>query len=246
MMFKLELSEVSKSFGNESSEKPVVDRVTVTFEQGKTYALVGASGSGKSTLMHIIAGLDVPTKGTVFLQNKNLSSYCSQGRAQAVVLITQTPFLIKELTVLENITLAGLVIGMSKAEAQERALFYLAAVGLYETGEWNVGALSGGQRQRVCSARALVVKPKFLCADEPTGALDEKTGAAIIQLLLDHQKSEGMGLIISSHNPAVVEQMELVFALKDGILASRHCLGSVEFNREEASHSSSSATRELR
>ena len=221
MMFKLELSDVSKLFGKKSSEKSVVDRVTVTFEEGKTYALTGVSGSGKSTLMHIIAGLDVPTTGTVFLHNKDLSSYSSHERAQLVVLVTQTSFLIKELTVLENIVLAGLVIGISKTEAQASALFYLAAVGLFDAQAWNVGALSGGQRQRVCIARALMVKPKFLCADEPTGALDEKTGNAIIQLLLDHQKNEGMGLIISSHNPAVVEQMEVVFALKDGILVPR-------------------------
>jgi ABC-type lipoprotein export system ATPase subunit len=218
MVFKLELSEVSKSFGKGSSQKSVVDRVTVTFEEGKTYALTGASGSGKSTLMHLVAGLDVPTTGTVFLHAKNLSAYRSQERARLVVLVTQTPFLIKELTVLENIEIAGLVVGLSKAEAHERALFYLTAVGLFDTKGWNVGALSGGQRQRVCIARALIVKPKFLCADEPTGALDEKTGTTIIQLLLDHQKNEGMGLIISSHNPTVVEQMELVFALKDGIL----------------------------
>lgn len=218
MLFKLELSQVSKAFGNENFNKQVVKGVSVTFEQGKTYALVGASGSGKSTLMHIIAGLDVPTEGMILLQDKDLFSYCSQDRAQQVVLVTQVPFLIKELTVLENVVLAGAVIGMSQHEAHERAVFYLAAVGLFGLEKWNVGALSGGQRQRVCIARALVVKPKFLCADEPTGALDEKTGEKIIELLLDHQKSEGMGLIISSHNPAVVEQMGVVFTLKDGIL----------------------------
>ena len=218
MVFKLKLHEVSKSFGSGNFKKSVIDRVTVTFEEGRTYALKGVSGSGKSTLMHSIAGLDSPTTGTVFLQNKDFSLYSSQERARLVVLVTQVPFLIKELTVLENIALAGLVIGMSKVQSYERASFYLAAVGLFDMQSWNVSALSGGQRQRVCIARALVVKPKFLCADEPTGALDEKTGSAIIQLLLDHQKNEGMGLIISSHNPAVVEQMELVFALKDGIL----------------------------
>jgi lipoprotein-releasing system ATP-binding protein len=220
MVFKLRLHEINKSFESGIFKKSIFDRVTVTFEEGRTYALKGASGSGKSTLMHIIAGLDTPTTGTVFLQDKDFLSYSSQERARLVVLVTQAPFLIKELTVLENIALAGLVIGMSKSEAQERGLFYLAAVGLFDVQAWNISALSGGQRQRVCIARALIVKPKFLCADEPTGALDEKTGNAIIQLLLDHQKNEGMGLIISSHNPALVEQMELVFALKDGILAS--------------------------
>jgi ABC-type branched-subunit amino acid transport system ATPase component len=234
MVFKLELSDVSKVFGNKSSEKSVVDRVTVTFEEGKTYALTGVSGSGKSTLMHIIAGLDVPTTGTVFLHNKDLSLYSSHDRARLVALVTQTPFLIKELTVLENIALAGLVIGIPKVEVQAGALFYLAAVGLFDAQGWNVGALSGGQRQRVCIARALMVKPKFLCADEPTGALDEKTGSAIIQLLLDHQKNEGMGLIISSHNPAVVEQMEVVFALKDGILVPHKTVLNKEVRYERS------------
>jgi ABC-type lipoprotein export system ATPase subunit len=218
MAFKLKLSQVSKAFGNENSNKRVVSDVSVTFEQGKTYALIGASGSGKSTFMHLIAGLDVPTAGTISLGERDLSLYSSQERAQKIVLVTQVPFLIKELTVLENVVLAGVVLGISKREVQESALFYLAAVGLSGFESWKVGALSGGQRQRLCIARALVVKPKFLCADEPTGALDEKTGNAIVQLLLEHQKNEGMGLIISSHNPAVVEQMGVVFTLKDGIL----------------------------
>ncbi len=218
MVFKLKLQGVSKSFGENPSKKTVVDNVSILFEEGKTYGLMGASGSGKSTLIHLIAGLDNPSQGAILLQDKKISLYDSQERARLVVLVTQVPFLIKELTVLENVALAGLVAGLSKTEVQDRALFYLAAVGLFETQRWNVGALSGGQRQRACIARALVVKPKFLCADEPTGALDEKTGQAIIQLLLDHQKNEGMGLLISSHNPVVIEQMEVVVALKDGIL----------------------------
>lgn len=222
MVFKLKVVDAIKTFFNDGLKKTVINNVSVLFEEAKTYALIGASGSGKSTLMHIIAGLDCPSSGAVFLDGKDLSLYPTQERAQAVVLVTQFSFLIKELTVLENVTLAALIVGVPKTEAQERALFYLEAVGLFALQAWNVSALSGGQRQRVCIARALVVKPRFLCADEPTGALDEKTGQAIIQLLLDHQKEDGMGLIISSHNSAVVEQMEVVFALKDGILVPHH------------------------
>lgn len=214
----IQLRNITKEFKEGQKSLPIIKDISLEFEQGKSYALMGASGSGKSTLMHLIAGLDVPSAGQVLLAKKDMRFFTEQERAQSVVLVPQHPFLVKELSVIENIELAGLVLRQPVAEARDRALFYLAAVGLFETKNWKVSALSGGQRQRVCIARALAVRPRFLCADEPTGALDEVTGQRIVELLLFHQKEEGMGLLVSSHNPAISEQMGMVFTLKDGIL----------------------------
>ena len=207
-----------KEFGEGKTRIPIIKNLSLEIEQGKTYAFMGASGSGKSTLMHLIAGLDIPSSGEVFLEGRDLSLFKDHERAQFIVLVTQTPFLVKELNVLENVELAGLVLGQSYDEIRDRALFYLSSVGLFETRGWKINALSGGQRQRVCIARALMVKPRFLCADEPTGSLDESTGQRIIDLLLTYQKEENMGLVISSHNPSISEQMGMIFTLKNGIL----------------------------
>lgn len=220
MDFKLIVKEVVKDFKQGAATKKILDTVSFECEQKKTYALSGASGSGKSTLMHICAGLDVPTAGDVLIGSRSIFSYTLQERAQKIVLVTQKPLLIKELNVLENCMLAGQVLGLSEHEARTRSLQYLNAVGLSGLENMQIGALSGGQQQRLAVARALVVKPAFLLADEPTGALDEHTGQQLIALLLDVQKKEGMGLLISSHNPAVIAQMEVVFALKDGILVA--------------------------
>ncbi len=221
MAFKLVVKELVKHFKQGHKNVSVLSGISLECEQGKTYALSGASGSGKSTLMHLCAGLDVPTSGSVFLNGKKLHDYPAHERARLVVLVPQHPLLIKELTVLENVMLSGQILGMSTDKARIEAQRYLKAVGLEETHAWKVGALSGGQQQRVAIARALLVNPAFLCADEPTGSLDELTGKLIIELLLRCQKENGMGLIISSHNPLVIEQMEVVFNLTSGLLASR-------------------------
>lgn len=219
MPFKLIVKEVVKRF-KQGSEKTVLAGVSFECEQGKTYALSGVSGSGKSTLMHLCAGIDVLTEGFIFLNDKLLHTYSSEERARLIVLVPQKPLLIKELNVLENVALAGQLVGLSEKEAMIEAAYFLEQVGLGDMKDFLTGALSGGQQQRVALARALLVKPAFLCADEPTGSLDEETGKQIITLLLKFQKETGMGLIVSSHNPWVIEQMEVVFVLKDGILSA--------------------------
>ena len=221
MPFKLIVEEVFKCF-KQGPEKQVLSGISFECEQGKRYGLAGVSGSGKSTLMHLCAGIDTPTKGSIYLQGSDLHTYSESERAKLVVLVPQKPLLIKELSVVENVALAGELLGMPKKQAMEEAAYYLEQVGLTGFEDFLTGALSGGQQQRVALARALLVKPVFLCADEPTGSLDEQTGKQIIALLLKFQKETGMGLIISSHNPWVIEQMEVVFVLKNGILVGHN------------------------
>jgi len=196
----------------------VLKNVSYTFKAGNTYAITGVSGSGKSTLMHILAGLDTATTGIVTFGDTPINAFSSQDRAKTIGLVFQYSYLIKELTVLENIELAGLCVGKSASEVKKQALELLHVVGLKHTSSWLVGQLSGGQKQRVALARALINRPSFLLADELTGNLDHDTGINIITLVLQYCRQWGMGLIVSSHNQEISHMMDLVFTLKDGRL----------------------------
>jgi ABC-type lipoprotein export system ATPase subunit len=216
------LSLVAQNIIKQFSSKPILKGITQTFEQQKTYALMGASGSGKSTFLHILAGLDQPTKGSIYIQNNEISTLSEKQRATMFGTVFQNPFLIKELTVLENIELAGSLAGLSASETSMRAQKLLQVVGLEQTVSWQVGELSGGQQQRVCLARALINRPAFLLADELTGNLDQKTAFKMIHLLIRLQKEWKMGIILTTHNPEIAHMMELVFILKDGNLVAKN------------------------
>ena len=218
----LQVQDVSKSFKQAGSELPVLSDVTVTFEQGSSYALTGVSGTGKSTLLHLLAGLDKPDGGAVYFNEQNIAlfspSQLDHFHNGTIGLVFQNPYLIRELSVLENVILPGMIRGKSRHTCQERAYDLLKQVGLLEKAHEKPASLSGGQQQRVAIARALFNKPAFLLADEPTGNLDEKTGHAIIDLLLCYQQEWKMGLIISSHDQYVAHTMQYVYQLKNGNL----------------------------
>ena len=210
----LSVFKLKKTF----NKKNLFSNLSLQFKKGCSYALMGESGSGKSTLMHILAGLDIPTQGEVFLEKRLLTTLTSQERAKHIGFVVQTPTLITELTVLENIILPAQLQHVSKVEAQKKAEEYLKVLNLLEIKEWQVGALSGGQRQRVSLVRALILEPDFLFADEPTGNLDDKNSQQLIEMILLCQKKWGMGLIVSTHCKEVAQKMEVVFTLKNGIL----------------------------
>ena len=203
-------------------EISVLTGITAHFEAGKTYAISGISGSGKSTFMHLLAGLDTPTQGSVYFNNQDISTFTAKERAnflnQQIGIVHQLPYLIRELPVIENCMMRGIIAGMPRAAAINQAKELLIAVGLEDKVDCKPAALSGGQQQRLALARAMFNQPLFLLADEPTGNLDEKTGKEIINLLLDCHKKFGMGIIVSSHDPKVIGCMEISYQLSDGQL----------------------------
>lgn len=218
----LATQNISKQFTQGNQQITVLKNVTCTFEQNKSYAITGISGSGKSTLIHILAGLDTPTTGTILFNNNSLLLFSSSERKQflnkSVGLVFQSPHLLKELSVIENIIIPGLIQGKSHSDCKQKATELLKKIELIDKKNSKIGELSGGQQQRIAIARALFNEPAFLIADEPTGNLDIATGKNIIDLLIACQKEWGMGIIISSHDEYVAEKMNEIYELKEGML----------------------------
>lgn len=211
----LKVCQLQKKFG----QVTVLQDITYTFVPNRTYALMGASGSGKTTLIQLLAGFDQPTAGSIAINGQPVAQITPQVRAKTFGFVFQRPLLLKELTVLENILLAGQLTELSEIDCFDQAVTLLDQVGLGHTAQWNVGQLSGGQQQRVALARALINRPTFLIADELTGNLDRKTSLDIVHLLLKLQKEWKMGIIMSTHNQETAAMMELVFLIKDGTLS---------------------------
>jgi lipoprotein-releasing system ATP-binding protein len=216
------LNHVHKSYIQGTTHIAVLKGVTATFTQGKSYAITGISGSGKSTLIHLLAGLDLPDSGKILFNNQDINTLSEARKSlflnKSIGLVFQSPYLIKELTVLENVMTKGLIAGLSHRECAQEATLLLKQVELSSHIHAYPGQLSGGQQQRVALARALMNKPVFLLADEPTGNLDINTGKTIITLINNAQAAWGMGIIISSHDAYVVQEMETILELKNGQL----------------------------
>lgn len=221
----LAVENLHKIFVNGSATLEVLRGISASFSQGSSYAITGVSGSGKSTFIHLIAGLDNPTSGTVSFNDQNLATasqkFKDQFLRQSIGLVFQTPYLVAELSVLENVMMRGLLAAQPMVQCKEQAMDLLKAVGIADKAESKPLSLSGGQQQRVALARAMFSKPAFLIADEPTGSLDEHTGRDIVELLLSCQHEWHMGIIVSSHDDYVTQAMSSVYRLKDGLMAPK-------------------------
>jgi ABC-type lipoprotein export system ATPase subunit len=220
-MHSLKIRNVYKSYTQAAGETQVLCGVTYQFHTNVSYAISGVSGTGKSTLLHILAGIDNPTTGSVLYDDKDLEQMAPVERAhflqKTVGLVFQEAHLIKELTVIENVMLKALVAGMADRQAYQKAQQLLMTVGLVEKADHHPLSLSGGQQQRVAVLRAIFNQPYFLLADEPTGSLDAENAAIVLELLLQ-ALHDGMGLIICSHDPAIAARMHHQLVLKQGIL----------------------------
>ena len=222
----LQLQNVSKRFDSpESGEHLEVLRgINLELAHGASLAIVGPSGSGKSTLLNIIGTLDRPTSGSVVLAGQNLSSLNDEGlatvRNEKIGFVFQSHYLLPQCSVLENV-LVPTVPQKGRRNDQtvvERAKQLLARVGLAERTNHRPGQLSGGERQRVAVVRALINEPRFLLADEPTGALDAASAGELARLLLEVNRQDGVALIVVTHALDLARQMQRVYELRQGEL----------------------------
>jgi len=203
-------------------EVPVLAGIDFSVNAGEQVVVVGASGSGKSTLLHLLAGLDSPSQGEVMLMGKSLKSMTETNkglmRNQSLGFVYQFHHLLPEFTALENVALPLLIRKLAKREAYQQASEMLAKVGLGHRLEHLPGELSGGERQRAAVARALVTKPKCVIADEPTGNLDRTTAHQVFDMLLDINQTQGVALVVVTHDLELAAKMQRQYRLVDGLL----------------------------
>ena len=204
----LSVRNVSKSVPQADGILHILRNISFELERGSVTAIVGASGSGKSSLLAIMAGLDTPSSGTVFLGGKDMFALDEDGRAalraQTMGFVFQNFQLMPNLTALENTMLPLELAG--KRDARERALVMLDRVGLAARVQSYPRVLSGGEQQRVALARAFVQRPQILLADEPTGSLDGATGERILELLLELNVEQGATLVLVTHDEALASR----------------------------------------
>jgi putative ABC transport system ATP-binding protein len=212
------LSKIYRKPGT-NVEVPALRNVSIDFERGEFTAVMGASGSGKSTLMNIIGCLDQSTAGQYVLGDVDVSQLdddaLSEIRSRQIGFIFQNFNLIQQLTVLENIEVPMFYLGIPPDERRRRSMELADRVGLADRADHRPMQLSGGQQQRVCIARALINEPLILLADEPTGALDSKTGQQVLELF-DELVADGKTIILVTHDPTVAHRCHRVILLHDG------------------------------
>ena len=214
----ISLKNVSYSYRGKYQTVRAVDRVSYDFEPGKLYAIIGKSGSGKTTLMSLMAGLDLPTEGEIFVDGKSTREWDRNAlRRDGVSVIYQNYNLFPLLTVTENIQYPLHLKKMKKPEARALAKEVRERVELPESYDNRLPAhLSGGEQQRVAIARTLAQGCKIILADEPTGNLDTANTANIVAILKDLAHTDGCTVIIVTHDPAVAEEADTVLQMKDG------------------------------
>lgn len=219
-MTLMEVKNVQRVFGKGESEFIALNDVSLTIEKGESVAIIGKSGSGKSTLMHILALLDRPTKGEIILDGKDVTQIKEKQlnhiRNQQFGFVFQQFFMNAKDSVLDNVTLPLKISGVPAKRRKELAMKALQQVDLAEKAKSKANDLSGGQKQRVCVARAIINQPQVIFADEPTGNLDSTTGERIENLLFDLNQSQGITLIIVTHDEDLAARCDRKIRMRDG------------------------------
>ena len=215
----VELKDIYKIYHMGDSDVHALDGISLTIDKGEFVAIVGSSGSGKSTCMNIIGCLDVPTSGTYKLNGKDITNYTDNEladvRNKMLGFIFQQYNLIPKLTVIENVQLPLLYGGVSDREQRQRAMVALRRVGLESKAKNLPAQLSGGQQQRVSIARALAGDPSVILADEPTGALDSKSGREVMRFLQQLNR-EGNTIILITHDNSIAARASRIVRVTDG------------------------------
>jgi lipoprotein-releasing system ATP-binding protein len=212
--------DLTKSFVSNGNRVEVLSGVDLEIFPGESLAIIGASGVGKSTLLHIIGTLERPSAGKIFWYNEDVFALDDEQlaafRNKKIGFVFQFHHLLPEFNALENVMLPCLIARMSKAEAMSRAEVILVQVGLQDRLHHRVGALSGGEQQRVAVARALVMEPDILLADEPTGNLDPRIGRQIHDLLVRLNQEKGLTTVVVTHNLELADLLSYQVTIKDG------------------------------
>ena len=210
---------------NEGKESEVraLDGVTLQIDRGEFVAIVGQSGSGKSTMMNVLGCLDIPTYGEYFLEGTDIGSLTDKQlariRNREIGFIFQGYNLIQELDALENVTLPLIYRGVSVFDREDMAMAALAKVGMDDRAHHRPSEMSGGQQQRVAIARAIATSPPIIMADEPTGALDSKTGKHVLEILRDLYRG-GTTILLITHDDGIAATAKRVVRLSDGKIIS--------------------------
>lgn len=224
----LELREIYKDYQQGKLVVPVLKHVNFSMEEGEYTAIMGPSGSGKTTMMNIIGCLDKATSGDFYLDgqdiNKCTENEMSDIRLHKIGCVFQSFHLLPKQTALENVEMPLTYAKVPKKERREKALRALERVGLADRVDFRPNQLSGGQMQRVAIARAIVNSPKLLLADEPTGALDTKSGEQVMELFQSLNK-EGVTVLMITHDPEIASFAKRVVTIRDGVLSEKGGIG---------------------
>ncbi|MFT4927836.1 MAG: putative ABC transport system ATP-binding protein [Phenylobacterium sp.] len=216
----IKVSNLSKHVLINDNELHILSDIGFSVKPGESIAIVGASGSGKSTLLSLLAGLDLPSSGEIFLDGAPIHQFNEEQRAQlrgqSVGFIFQAFMLVQSLTALENVMLPAELAGMDNAKQLAEDL--LARVGLGDRTAHFPNQLSGGEQQRVAIARAFITKPKILFADEPSANLDSKNGHLIEDLLFELNQQYGATLVLVTHDPQLASRCQRILTMHDGQL----------------------------
>lgn len=220
-----EYSRGGGGFFNSNSAPTVraIDNVSIGIQRGEVVGIAGPSGSGKSTLLHMLAGLDVPTRGTLSIDGTDISTLSTRKRAKlrldTIGIVFQRFHLLDSLSARANVALPLVELGQSKGTRRETAERLLKAVGLGERITHKPGQLSGGEQQRVAIARALSTDPELVVADEPTGELDYESGEQVLDLLVNAAKNRAV--VLASHDQQALDVCDRVIGLRDGEIVGR-------------------------
>jgi ABC-type lipoprotein export system ATPase subunit len=197
-----------------------LDQINVDIPEGQFIAIMGPSGSGKSTLLYMLGGLDRPSGGEIFVAGQDIThldgEQLARFRRETIGFIFQAFHLVPSMTALENVALPGVFAGLPRDLRERRAIKLLTALGMEERLDHKPSQLSGGQQQRVAIARALFNNPPIIMADEPTGALDSKTGQMVMKMLRWLCTKQGKTVVIVTHDPGVASYSDRMLQLKDG------------------------------
>lgn len=218
----IRITDLTKTYQQGNRTRTILDAVSVDIHEGEFFVLLGKSGSGKSTILNLISAIDKVEAGSVTVAGTEITALSEREqtlfRRDHIGIVFQFFNLIPTLTVLENITLPRELGGISRKQAEAQARELLARVGLADRADTFPDKLSGGEQQRVAIARALVGEPAVVLADEPTGNLDEDTGASVLQLLLELTRDAGKTLIMATHSPEIIPYADRVARIHDGQL----------------------------